>query len=175
MSHQEAAPYQLLVDHLAAASDIKEIFTNVSNIECPTKPTDYTCPQMLKLGKEELKKKLCEYETVLTGQFAFVPDTEKAQTQCGAMKVLKQEAKNADETSDLAEKLAVVLGKDCQLKSIMDGKENNDTVYMLTKTAIPSATKFILMDGSSIDLLSSQAINKEELSQLLKQCPKKSE
>lgn len=164
------------MDHLAAAaSDSKEIFTNVSSIECPPKPTDYTCPQMLNLNKEELKKKLCEYETVLTGVMSLVPCTEKAQTRCGAFKIAKQDVKNEDEMTELPEKMAVVMGKECQLKSILDGQINNDQVYMLVKTAIPSGTKYIVVDGANIDLLNSQSITKEELSGVMKQCPKKTQ
>lgn len=174
MNGNEAAPYQLLVDHLAAAaSDIKEIFTNVSTIECPPKPSDYTCPQML--DKEELKKKICDYETVLTGEINLVPSTEKAQTRCGALKVIKQEAKNDDETTDLQEKLAIVFGKDCKLPEVLEtgNKTTNATeMHVLVKTAIPSGTKFILADGMNINLISSQVISKDEISTLLKQCQK---
>lgn len=174
MNGHEAAPYQLLVDHLAAAaSENKEIFTNVSSIECPLKPSDYTCPQVLNLGKEELKKKLCDYETVVSGVLSLVPNTEKAQTRCGAMKIVKQDAKNEDEMTDLPEKMAVVFGKDCQLKPIVDGEAVSDQVYMLVKTTIPSGTKFILVDGANIDMLSSQAISKEEMAAVMKSCPKK--
>lgn len=163
----------MLVDHLAAGST--EVFSNVSAIECPAKPTDFTCPQMLNLNKDELKKKLCEYETVLSGVMTFVPETEKAQTRCGAFKITKQDAKNEDEVTDLPEKMAVVLGKDCQLNKIMDGQVNNDQVYMLLKTVVSSGTKYIVIDGSNVDLLNSQAIKKEELTQLMKECPKKSQ
>lgn len=165
----------MLVDHLASASESKEVFTNISSIECPPKPSDYVCPQMLTLNKEELSKKICDYETVLTGLTSFVPDTTKAQTRCGAMKLVQQDVKSEEEAVKMADKLAIVLGKDCQLKSVYEGQNNNDLVYMLVKTAIPSGTKFILVDGANIDMLSSSAISKEEISSLMKKCPKKSQ
>lgn len=173
MSSHEAAPYQLLVDHLAAASEGKEVFTNVSTIECPVKPTDYTCPQMFTLNKEELKQKLCDYESVITGSISFVPETDKAQTRCGAMKVIKQDAKNDDEATDLPDKLAFVIGKDCKINSIMNGSD--DQVYVMLKTDFPSGTKLIVADSSNIDLLSSSVVSKEELATLMKSCPKKSQ
>lgn len=174
LSGHEAAPYQLLVDHLsAAASENKEIFTNVSSIECPAKPSDYTCPQMLKFSKEELKKKICDYETVLSGMISLVPDTEKAQTRCGAMKIDRQNVKNDDDITELPDKMAIVMGKDCQYDS--SKVANNDQVFMFVKTAIPSGTKFILADGTNIDLLSSQEITNDEIANLMKQCPKKSQ
>lgn len=162
----------MLVDHLAAAAT--ETFTNVSGIECPPQPSAYTCPQMLNLSKEELKKKICDYENVLTGIVSLVPDTEKAQTRCGAMKIIKSDGKSA--VADLPEKMAIVLGKNCQLKTIMDNnaqQATKDQVYVLTKTAMPPGTKFILANGSDVDMLSSQAIPNEEISALLKQCPAK--
>lgn len=177
MSGHESAPYQLLVDHLAAAaSENKEIFANISSIQCPAKPTDYTCPQVLSMEKEELKKKLCDYETILTGVMSLVPDSQKATTHCGAFNILKQDAKNADEVAQLSERIALVLGKDCQLKSVLEQQQNeNNPVFILVKTGVPTGTKFIVADGSNIDLLSSQSIDKDELSSLMQQCPKKSQ
>lgn len=103
----------------------------------------------------------------------FVPDTDKAETHCGALKVSKQEAKAEEAVVDLPEKLAVVLGKGCNLKSIMEASVSKDQVYVLAKKSIPAGTKLIIADGVNIDLLNSQALQKEELSSLLKQCPKK--
>lgn len=169
LSGSEAAPYQLLVDHLAAASDIKEILSNVSTIECPPKPSDYTCPKIL--TKEELHKNICQYETVLTSELNLVPETEKAQTRCGAMKLMKQDAKNEDERIELPEKLAVVFGKDCKLPELFESKKDGvSEFFVLIKTSVPHGTKFILADGTNIDLVSTQGISKEEISGLLKKC-----
>lgn len=159
-----------MVDHLAAASDMKEIFTNVSTIECPSKPSDYYCPKML--TKEELKKNICQYETVLTGEVNLVPDTEKAQTRCGAMRLLKQDAKNEDAHIEMPEKLAIVFGKDCKLPEVYESKKNaSSELLMLIKTSVPHGTKFILADGTNIDLVSAEGVSKEEISGLLKKCP----
>lgn len=164
----------MLVDHLAAAaSENKDVFTNVSSIECPTKPSDYTCPQLLSLTKDQLKAKICEYETVLTGSMSLLPDTEKAQTRCGAFKIVKQENKSDDEATAVQDKLAVIVGKDCQLKTIFDNtKAGQDQVYMFIKSSIPSGTKFAVIDGTNMDLMSAQSISKEDIASLLKQCPK---
>lgn len=160
----------MLVDHLSASAS--ETFTNVSSIECPPQPNPYTCPQMLNLSKEELKQKLCDYENVITGIVSFVPDTEKAQTRCGAMRIIKSDGKSA--VADLPEKMAIVLGKECQLKTIMESQQvTKDQVYILTKTSIPAGTKFILADGVNVDMLSAQSIQKEEISAILKSCPAK--
>lgn len=128
---------------------------------------------MLNLNKEELKKKLCDYENVLTGLINFVPDTEKSQTRCGSMKILKSDGKNT--VADLPEKMAIVLGKDCQYKSIMENVQstNRDQVFLLTKNNVPAGTKLIIADGANIDMLSSQAIQKEEIAALMKSCPAK--
>lgn len=175
LSGHEAAPYQMLVDHLAAAASEKEVtFANVSSIECPSKPSDYTCPQVLNIkDKEELKKKLCDYETIITGMISLVPDTEKAQTRCGAMKIEKPVFKNDEDSTELTSKMAVVLGKDCQIESILEGaKVGQPQVHMLIKSSIPSNTKFILADGANMDLLNANLITKDEIASILKQCPK---
>lgn len=151
-----------MVDHLAAAS---ETYTNVSSIECPAKPTNYTCPKVLTLNKEELKKKICDYESVLSGSITFVPDNEKSETRCGSMKAIKQDTKPDVECPELPEKVAVVMGKDCPAIT-------NDTIYMLLKTPMKIGTKFIIADGSEIELLNSQSITKEEIAGFIKQCPK---
>lgn len=172
-SQGHEAPYSLLVDHLAAAaSENKGVFTNVSAIECPAKPSDYTCPQMLNLNKEQLKAKICDYETILTGSLSLLPDTDKAQTRCGSFRVIKQDNKNEDEAVKLQEKLAVIVGKQCQLKPIFENANGQDQVFMLIKSAPPSGTKFAVMDDDSMHLMSSQAVSKEELASMLKQCPK---
>lgn len=169
-----------MVDHLAAASDSKQAYSNVS-IECPSKPSDYTCPRVLSLNKEELKKKLCDYETIMSGSLNLIPDTEKSQTRCGGMKIDKVSVKNDEDNVDLVKQMAVVIGKDCQLKSLF---ENNSTTtnknaahqeeqfHMLVKTPIPSSTKLILADGANMDLLWASAISKDEIASILKQCPK---
>lgn len=163
----------MLVDHFAAASEKEATFANVSSIECPSKPSDYVCPQILNTNKEELKKKLCDYETVLTGQVSLVPDTDKAQTRCGAMRIEKPLFKNDEDSTELTNKLAVVFGKDCQVKSIVDGaKAGEPQVHMLIKSMIPSSTKFILADGANMDLLNANLISKDEIASILKQCPK---
>lgn len=173
-SHEVGAPYALLVDHLASASsENKEVFTNVSAIECPAKPSDYACPQMLTLTKDQLKAKICDYETILTGSMSLVPDTDKAQTRCGAFKITKQDNKNEDEAAELQDKMAVIVGKDCQLKSILSGSATGqDQVYMLVKSTIPSGTRFAVLDGANMDLMSAQSVSKDDISSLLKQCPK---
>lgn len=191
MTGHEAAPYQLLVDHLAAAaSDAKETtFSNVSTIECPAKPSDYTCPKVLtNLSKEELKKKICEYDTVLTGGLNLIPDTDKAQTRCGAMKLEKVLAKSDEDAVELANKMAIVMGKDCEIQKLLaseqqagkiSGASNEqqqqqqlDQIHMLIKASIPTSTKFILADGANMDLLSASVISKDELASFMKQCPK---
>lgn len=176
MTNQHDAPYQLLVDHLAAAaSDIKEVLVNASSIECPAKPADYTCPQMLTINKEEMKKKICEYETVIAGQMALVPETEKAQTRCGAMKVLQQNVKSDDDQTSIAENLAIVLGKDCQchkqITSINQKTQQPEQVFLLIKSVVPTNVKYIVADGANMDLMSSQQISKEEISAMIKSCP----
>lgn len=172
MSGFDAAPYQLLVDHLAAAASEKDVaFANVSSIECPSKPSDYTCPQILTATKEELKKKLCDYETILTGSISLVPDTDKAQTRCGAMRIEKPTFKSDEDTTELTNKMAVVFGKDCKLKSLVEAGNEEPTVHMLIKSSIPSSTKFILADGAQMDLLSASLITRDEIASILKQCP----
>lgn len=171
--YQDSAPYQLLVDHLASASDSKQTFANVSTIECPSKPSDYTCPQLLNVSKDDLAKKICEYDTVLTGIISLIPDTDKAQTRCGAMKIDKPLVKSDDDATELTDKMAVVLGKDCQLKSISDKEANKEEqIHMLVKASLPSSTKFILADGANMDLLSGSLIKRDEIASILKQCPK---
>lgn len=200
LTGHEAAPYLILVDHLAAASDYKETtFANVSTIECPSKPSDYTCPKVLNgLNKEQLKAKLCEYDTILTGSATLIPDTGKAQTRCGAMKMEKPIFKNAEDQTELSNKMAVVFGRDCELKSIVEkeigtgtaantttaatntssSSNNNYTAteqlfHMLVKaSSIPSSTKFILADGANMDLLSGSVISRDEIVSIMKQCPK---
>lgn len=162
MNIHDSAPYQLLVDHLSAAS---ETSTNVSSIECPAKPTNYTCPKVLTLTKEELTKKICDYESILSGSVTFIPDNEKSTTRCGSMKVIKHDAKQDVEVPELPEKVALVMGKECPAVT-------NDTMYMLLKTPMQIGTKFIIADDSQIDLLNAQSITKEEIAGLIKQCPK---
>lgn len=166
-----------MVDHFSAASEKSEIFTNASSIECPTKPSDYTCPKVLELTKDELKKKICDYENVLTGVLTLVPETEKAETRCGAFKLIKQDVKSADDVIELPEKLAVVLGKECAVKKLFEASkkdgEQQDQILVLIKSAIPSGTKFMLLDGTDVDLASASIISKEEIPEIMKQCPKK--
>lgn len=180
LSGHDAAPYSLLVDHLAAATDAKETtFANISTIECPSKPSDYTCPRVLTLTKEELKKKICEnYETVVSGSVALIPETEKAQTRCGTMRIAKPVFKDDEDSVELTNKMAVVFGKDCDLKSIIDKENTNETnksqqqFHILIKASIPSDTKFILADGANMDLVSSSIVTRDEIAAMLKQCPK---
>lgn len=174
MSYEAPYSYSSLVDHFASASETKETYANSTNVECPAKPSGYTCPKLLNVSKEELKSKICDYESVLNGVISFVADTDKAKTRCGSLKVNKQLVKCEEDAGYTSEgkKLAIVLGKECQLKSITDRSSGNDEIYMLTKNALPSGTTHIVADGANVDLMSSQAISKEEISSLLKQCPK---
>lgn len=138
---------------------------------------------MLSLTKEELKKKICEYETILTGSASMIPDSDKAQTRCGVMRIDKPLFKNDEDQVELTDKMAVVFGKDCQLKSILDTAAANATIdkdqkqllqqfHMLIKASIPSKTSFVLSDGANMDVVSTSVISKEEIASLLKQCPK---
>lgn len=123
-------------------------------------------------SKEELKEKICQYDGILTSQITLLPDTENATTLCGALKVVKQESIDGEENDDLDDKLAVVLGKDCKLESLLStGKR--DKLYVLLKTAIPSGTKHIIIEQSNSDLLSIDAMSADELSSIIRQCPKK--
>lgn len=171
LSVHEAAPYQLLVDHLsAAATETKEIFVN-SSVECPAKPSDYVCPQILKLTKDELKAKICEYDSVLVGGLKFKQDEDKFQTRCGALDLVKHIARVEEEAPEVSQRTAVVLGKSCPgLEDIYSGK--TEQVHMLIKTPIPSGVKFILVDGTNVSLLDSSLFKQEELVELMKQCPK---
>jgi len=176
----------MLVDHFASATEAKETtFANISSIECPAKPSDYRCPQLLSLTKEQLSKKICEYETVLTGSASLIPDTEKAQTRCGSMNVDGTSFKNEEDIVEVYRKIAIVFGKDCQSKSILekenamnrvgDGKQkqdSNEKFHLLIKASIPASTKFVLADGANMDLLSASVISREEIDSILKQCPK---
>ena len=155
-------------------------------IECPSKPTDYTCPQVLSMNKEQLKKELCKYETILSGSVSLIPDTEKAQTTCGAMKIADKPIVRSDEdASELTNKMAVVFGKECQqLKQVLGNTAGTrlqtaaaysapeQQIHVLVKAPIPSNTKFMLVEGSAMDLLSGSAISKDELAAIMKSCPK---
>lgn len=171
---QEVPPY--LVDHLAAASENKESSpSNVTNLECPAKPSDYQCPQVITSDKEELKKKICEYETVLSGTIVLYPDNEKAQSHCGAFNLNKQYVKCEEDRVDLPEHLAVVIGKGCPpLKPIIESSGTNETVHLLVKTVLQSGTKFILVDGANIDLIDSKQVSPTDIAGFIEQCPKKS-
>lgn len=166
---------------MAAASEA----TFNSTIECPAKPTNYTCPKTLNLSKEELKNQICNYDSIITGTISLVPDSDKSQTRCGSLKVVKQESRGTGESgSDLPEKVAVVLAKECQVRGILDSTTTtvattsttkdatqSDTVYLLIKKTVSPGAKYLLIDGNEMDLLSSQIISKEEISGLMKQCP----
>lgn len=165
---------------MAAASDKEVTFTNTS-IKCPPKPSDYTCPKVLQLkDKEEIKKELCKYETVLSGSISLLPDNEQSDTRCGPMKMDKPIFKNEDEKTELTNKMAVVFGKGCQLKQLYESQtgqkldSSEPRVHVLVKTPIPSGTKFMVVDGQNMDLLNASLITKEEIAAAFKQCPKSS-
>lgn len=169
----------MLVDHLAAASDKDASYTNTT-IKCPPKPSDYTCPKVLDTkNKEEFKKQLCQYDTVLTGTITLLPDNEQSDTRCGPMKVEKPALfKNEEDNTEMAEKMAVVFAKGCQLKQLYENQpgqkvdSSEPRVHVLFKSPMQSGTKFVVVDGSNMDLISAGLITKEEIVSALKSCPK---
>lgn len=177
MSAHDAAPYQLLVDHIAAASEGK---LNTS-IECPPKPQDYTCPIALESqSKEELKKKVCEYDNIIVGRVELTPEAEKATTRCGSMKVSDLQARQGGESSELPQNVAVLVGKDCPAAKLVTSvdqrqqQQQGQLVYVLVKGLVPSGTKLVVLDGASMALVPAQDLAKEDLLAMMKQCPVRS-
>lgn len=175
MEHSSlGSPYQLLVDHLAAAASESTgvVAANMTQFECPAKMADYTCPKLISLSKEELKAKICDYESIITGKLNLVKDKDTAQTNCGGFRLEKQVAKCNEDITELPEQIAVVFGKGCQLEPIVDASSKNETVHLLIKNTIPSGSKFMLLDGANMDLIDSKIVAQDEIAKLLEQCPK---
>jgi hypothetical protein len=170
----------MLVDHLAAAASDKDYSFANTTIKCPPKPNDYTCPKVLdSKNKEEVKKQLCQYETVLTGTITLLPDNEQSDTRCGPMKIEKPAVFKSDEdNTEMTDKMAVVFGKGCQLKQLYESQtgqkldSSEPRVHVLVKSPIPSGTKYVVVDGSNMDLMNAAFITKDEIMSAFKACPK---
>lgn len=170
-SLKQQEPYQQLVDHLAAASETN---ATSASVVCPPKAANYVCPRLLSV--EELKKSICQYETAINAQVNLVPDNEKSQNRCGALKNIKIEARNKDLVQGIDENTAAIVGKDCDAIQKFFAKNPQQSVVevlMVSKINVPSGTKFIVADGSHVDLVSAQSISIGEIGALLKQCPPK--
>ena len=87
---------------------------------------------------------------------------------CGAYHGVKSEQVGAEEAAAVSERFAVHFGKDCKMS--LAQKVGNETLVLLLKAPIPSATRHIMIDESNVDVLDKQDITEEELTAMVKAC-----
>jgi len=95
------------------------------------------------------------------------------------MKIDKPAVFKSDEDStEMADKIAVVFGKGCQLKQLYENQtgqkleSSEPRVHLLFKSPVSSDVKYVVVGGQNIDVVSASYITKEEIVSALKSCPK---